>query len=175
MSGNYGTVLSTELREGSYCCVRTKGPFGLLIRTFTRSLVDHAFINLGHGMIAEATPWGVQVNSIDRYHGQPMFTDAGDVLTTQQRLEVCDKARSFTGREYGWGAILLITLRLMGGRSPRVTRLLSDQDAVICSQLVAECGAAVGVDSWLCGRENAEFVEPADLLLRRGMERVRWV
>lgn len=174
MSGNYGTVLSTELLPGQYCCVRTGSVFGLAIRACTHSIVDHAFVCLGDGMIVEATVSGVKVNSIDQYHGAAMFVDAGDFLTTEQRLAVCDTARSFAGREYGWGTIALIGLRLMGERSPRVTRLLSDRDAVICSQLVAEAGTAGGQD-WMCGQESAEFVEPAQLLLRPGMERVRWV
>jgi hypothetical protein len=171
--GEMGTVLSSELKAGNYCAVRTRGLFGYIIRAATSSPVDHAFVCLGNGLIAEATVYGCRVDSLEQYRGQAMFTDAGDKINAAQRSQICKAARGFAGREYSWTDILLIGLRRIGLRSRWLVRHLRDRDALICSELVALAGAA-GSQDWLCGTGDAALVTPALLALRPGVERVMW-
>ena len=173
MTGEPDVTFASELLPGSYCTVRTRGPFGWVIRAFTSSTVDHAFVVLGGGLIAEATVWGCRVDGIAQYQGQTMFTDAGDRVSASQRSQICKQARSYAGREYGWPDIALIGLRRLGVRAGWLRRVLADRDALICSELVALAGAAGGQD-WLCGTGDAALVTPADLSRRPGMERVIW-
>jgi len=174
MTSEPPTVFASELLPGTYCCVSTTGLFGRVIRMVTRSRYDHALIYLGSGDIVEATVTGVRISRLASYSGRPMCANAAEAMTDTQRAGVCAKGRSFAGDEYGWGTIALIALRLAGIRSRWLTRLLSDRDAVICSQLVCEAGEAEGLTSWQCGEPSPQFVEPAELARRPGMERVIW-
>ena len=168
------TIFASDLRPGNYCCISTASLFGRVIRMATRSRYDHAVLVLGGGDIVEATVTGVRVSRLASYSGRPMCANAAEAMTDTQRAGVCAKGRSFAGDEYGWGTIALIALRLAGIRSRWLTRLLSDRDAVICSQLVCEAGEAEGLTSWQCGEPSPQFVEPAELARRPGMERVIW-
>lgn len=173
MTGEMGVVLTSEVEAGRYICVKTRSPFGWVIRVFTRSLFDHALINLGNGDIAEATVTGVRIDRLDSYRGQPACANTAEPMTGAQRAAVCVKARSFAGMEYGWGTVMLIGLRSMGARSRWLTRMLTDRDALICSQMVCLSSAPQGPD-WQCGEMSPEFVEPAGLARRPGVERLMW-
>ena len=166
-------VFASELKQGSYCVVRTRGLFGYIIRAFTASTVDHAFVVLGGGLIAEATVYGCKVDGIAQYQGQTMFTDVGDRISASQRSQICKQARSYAGREYGWSDIALIGLRRLGLRAGWLRRVLRDRDALICSELVCVAGTAGG-QNWFCGTGDAALVTPAELARRPGMERVIW-
>ena len=166
-------TFASELLPGSYCTVRTKGPFGWVIRAFTASTVDHAFVVLGGGLIAEATVWGCRTDGIAQYQGQTMFTDAGDRISAPQRSQICKQALSYAGREYSFADILLIGLRRLGLHSKWLVRHLRDRDALICSELVCVAGTAGG-QNWFCGTGDAALVTPAELARRPGMERVIW-
>lgn len=168
-----GTILSTELTPGQYLCVKTRGPFGAVIRAVTKSQADHAIVHLGNGFIAEAAVYGCKVNALDQYRGQPMWV-CGDRLNAVQRTMVCKAARSFAGREYNWVDIALIGLRRLGLRQGWLRKRLQDRDALICSELVCLAGLAAGLSSWLCGEPEPALVTPADLLNRPGCERVMW-
>lgn len=166
-------VSSTDLQPGSYLCVRTGSLFGFLVRLFTRSQFDHAFVYLGGGEIAEATVWGSRIDALASYSGALAVANSAEVMTAPERQDVCAKARSLAGEEYGWGTILVISLRLLGVRWGWLLRFADDRDAVICSELVAESGQAAGVD-WLCGESEAALVTPAELAERRVMRSVKW-
>lgn len=164
---------AADLQPGDYLCVRTGSVFGWLIRAFTRSSFDHAFVCLGDGMIAEARVTGVVIDSLGLYRGALAVANSAEPMTPAQRDAVSAKARSFAGDEYGWGTILVIGLRLLGLRWGWLLRFADDRDALICSELVALAGQAAGLD-WLCSEPEPALVTPADLARRPGVEPVTW-
>jgi hypothetical protein len=159
-------VLASEIEPGRYVCTRTKSPFGFLIRIFTRSPYDHAFIVLGGGLIAEATNTGTRIDNLDRYKGQLAVANTDELMTTAQRAQVAQAARQLVGREYGWGAIGVIALRKLGLKWGWLLRFADEKDADICSEDVAIAGAAAGLD-WLCGEEDPALVRPDELAARK--------
>ena len=173
MTGELSAVLASEMAPGQYVTVDTGTLFGCVISAVTSSPADHAFLHLGDGLIAEAVPSGVQVTSISKYRHRPMWA-CGDALSAPQQVLACKAARSFAGEEYGWADLALIALRRLGLHSPLLRRALRDRDALICSQMIALCGLAAGLPSWLCGRDDPALVTPADLLGRPGCARMGW-
>lgn len=169
-----GTVLASEVEAGQYMCVRTGSPFGYLIRAFTRSRIDHAFIVLGGGLIAEATTRGVKVDALSKYTGAAAVAST-DALTPLQQVKITTCARADAGREYNWRDIGVIALRRLGIKWGWLLRVADDRDALICSELVALSGMAASppVD-WMCGEPAPEFVTPADLAARTETVPVVW-
>jgi uncharacterized protein YycO len=156
------------LQPGNYVCVQTGSLFGRLIRAFTRSPYDHAFIYCGNGQIVEATARGVRLDSLSLYAGARAVANTGEAMTDAQRATVVAAARSTAGREYNFADITVIALRLLGFRWKWLKRAADDRDADICSEDVCEAGAAAGLD-WQCGEPDPAFVTPADLARRPGV------
>jgi uncharacterized protein YycO len=150
---------------GSYGCVRTGGFYAWLIRIGTRSEFNHAFVVMGNDRIIEADPGGARWARLSDYGTDSKVFDTGDSLTDEQRRRVMYKAEVLLGTPYGWTDIARLSLRCMGLQWSWLTRRADDEKAMICSQLVAACGAAAGVD-WLCGRETSAAVTPGDLAQR---------
>ncbi len=157
------------LQAGDYVVVDTGTLFGWLIRLFTRSKYDHAFIWNGDGTITEATIRGVRVDSPAQYAGHLAAANTGEALTGAQRATIVATARGFAGDEYGFGDIAVIALRLLGFRWGWLRRIADDRDALICSELVCEAGLAAGLASWQCGEPDPAYVTPADLAKRPGV------
>lgn len=156
------------LQPGCYVCVRTGSLFGFLIRLFTRSPFDHAFIYAGAGQIVEATTRGVRLDSLSLYAGARAVANVREPMTAGQRAAVVSAAKATAGREYNVPDIPVIALRLLGFRWQWLRRIADDRDADICSEDVCQAGAAAGLD-WQCGEPDPAFVTPADLARRRGV------
>jgi cell wall-associated NlpC family hydrolase len=136
-----------------------------LIRVGTRSEFDHAFVVVGGGQIIEAQPGGARWAELSDYEGQLLVFDSEEPVTPAQAKRVIDKAITLIGTRYGWTDIARLALRCLGVQWRWLTQAADNERAMICSQLVATCGAAAGLD-WLCGREAAAAVTPGDLATR---------
>ncbi|HZR50094.1 MAG TPA: hypothetical protein VFB06_11300 [Streptosporangiaceae bacterium] len=162
---------SASLEPGDYVVVRSNAFAGRIIRAFTRSWADHAFVYAGDGQILESTPRrGVRQSPLSSYAGLKAAANLGDVLTGTERAAVVLAARSYVGDDYGWREIVLITLRRLGFRWSWLVR--PDKTELICSELVALAYGMAGLEL-LCGEPSAAYVTPADLADRDGMEPVQ--
>lgn len=149
---------------GTYGVVRTRGVYAFLIRVATHSRYDHAFLVMPDASVIEAEPRGARRRAVSEYAGYPTLYST-DALTGAQRAAVCAKAETLLGTPYGWTDIARLGLRTLGLRWAWLTRRADQEHAMICSQLVAACGQAAGVD-WTCGRDCPAAVTPADLARR---------
>lgn len=156
-------------RLGCYGVVRTGGFHAWLIRTFTRSAYDHAFIVCDGGQIIEAEPGGARWGRLAEYAGHGVLISA-DPMDAEQRVIVVDEAIRLLGVRYGWLDIVRLGLATVGIRWKWLTRRADSERAMVCSQIVAACGQAAGLD-WLCGQESPAAVTPGMLAKRPGMER----
>lgn len=152
----------TVPQPGGYGCVRTGGFYGWLIRVGTRSEYNHAFVVMDDGRIIEGAPGGARWARLSDYGTDGMVFDTGDALTDVQRSQVMRKAVALLGTPYGWTDIARLSLRCMGVQWRWLTRAADNERAMICSQLVAACGEAAGVD-WNCDRSCPAEVTPRDL------------
>lgn len=159
--------------HGCYGVVRTHGFYPWLIRTGTRSKFDHAFVVCDGGRIIEAEPSGARLADISEYDGYDVLYNTGEPLTDVQREALVNEALTLLGTPYGWTDIVRLALRTLGIQWSWLTRRADDERAMICSQIVARCGEAAGVD-WNCGREAPAAVTPADLANRPGMQSWPW-
>lgn len=155
----------SALRRGDFVIVRTGGFLGWLIRLGTLSPVNHAAIALDDIHILEAAPFaGVRGSTITAYGDD--FTASSDriVLTDTQREQIAERALELVGTKYSFidiGALALwSTLHI---RWVWLELLVKRTDHMICSQFVAECYCAAGIDL-VPGKEPQE-VTPADLAL----------
>lgn len=153
---------------GSYGCVKTHGFYPWLIRAGTRSEYDHAFIIVDdRGGIIEAEPGGARRSNLAEYTNYDMIFNTVDVPSEEQRRRIVSKAETLIGTPYGWTDIARLALHDLGVNWPWLIAAADNERAMICSQLVAVCGAAGGMD-WSCGKENPAAVTPADLATRIG-------
>jgi hypothetical protein len=155
--------------KGSYICVATPGFGAWLIRKGTHSWADHAFIVVDDvGGIVEAMPGGVRKASITEYSGRRMqiFTEG----TAAQRDKVVWAALGMIGRPYDDLDLVDIGLECLGLHPKLLTQWVARRHSVICSQAVALCGKAAGLD-WSCGLTDLAEVTPA-LLAARPVSRV---
>lgn len=156
------------MQAGQYGVVQTGGGIGRLIQLATHSWANHAFIVIDDGKIIEARPEGVAIKSIAEYNGARMAFST-DVLTDAQRAKVVETAQSFVGDGYGFLDIGALGLESLGWHWRWLFKLAgADKNVMICSQLVAMCGQAAGVD-WLCGKASPVEVTPGDLAKRPGV------
>lgn len=150
---------------GSYGVVATHGFYPWLIRIGTHSRYNHAFLVVDdQGGIIEADPGGARRSTITAYAGNPILY-SNDPMTLSQRNAAITKATVLLGTGYGWLDITRLSLRSLGLQWNWLTTAADNEKAMICSQLVAACGQAAGLD-WNCGRENPAAVTPGDLANR---------
>lgn len=136
---------------------------GKLIRGFTHSSFDHAFmITSTDGEIVEAKPTGARISHISEYKGLNMVFSSTD-MTPQQREGIVNTAKSCVGIKYNYADILYLGLYLHGFQNKFVFDLVTDEHRMICSQLVAYCGSMNGVKEWLCGKHYSQLVTPGNL------------
>lgn len=154
---------------GSYVVVKTPGWGAQLIRWGTHSWANHAFIMEGDGgWIIEAEPGGVRRGHINSYAGCRMAANLGEHLSLAESAAVCQKAQSLVGVAYNDVDIFNLGLEALGVFWGSLARYANMDGALICSQLVAVCGQAAGID-WLCGKKNPAEVTPANLAQRPHM------
>jgi hypothetical protein len=123
---------------GDYFVVKTHGLAGLAIRLGTFSDWNHAGIYIGDGLIVEARPTGVTVSNLSKYDGYTIAWNKHEGLTDIQRKKIVERAKKFVGGKYGGWSILVLGLKSIGLMIlPNLLRRAEDENAVICSQLVA--------------------------------------
>lgn len=153
-------------KPGTYACVRTGGFYAWLIRVGTRSKYNHAFLVVDeYGGIIEADPGGARRAMLADYRADAIVFDVNEPITDEQRARVVAKATTLLGTPYGWTDIARLALRCAGVKWRWLTAAADNERAMICSQLVAACGEAAGLD-WDCGRDNPAAVTPGDLASR---------
>lgn len=159
--------MSTTPLTGGYGVVDIPGWFGWNIRLFTRSPFSHAFIVLDavNGIILEARPEGARLSNLSEYAGLRTEFSADRVDASVADLH--RMAAAYVGIGYGYLDIVLLGLVLTLRWKPRwlLTRVL-DQHRMICSQLVAQFGAANGQPGWMCGQPDPQLVTPGMLAAR---------
>lgn len=126
-------------RPGDYGVVKTKTIYGLVIRLFTFSRLNHAFIYIGAGHIIEANLSGVECKPL---HYDKVAWNKNDELTMEQRRDIVQKALNLVGKPYSFLTILLIVFRIFGIKplsDSKFMRRLAEKEGYICSELVTEC------------------------------------
>jgi uncharacterized protein YycO len=150
-----------------------KDPFGTfmcaLIHLTTRSKWNHAALDIGDGMMVEATSGGVAVNPIRSSDEIQPFLPfcAGDMkcrgrYDSNDLEEVLAWSTGRVGWRYGYATAAICGLRNM---FPGFS-IVQDK-AVICSQLVAESLERAGHDF----DKSSEKVSPGDLAEHFGVPR----
>jgi len=158
-----------DVEAGRYICIRTRSLPGALIRLVTHSRYDHAVISTGSGHIIEArAPGGVRASSLSAYAGCAMAADTAEDLTAAERAAVVAAARAREGEGYDYAQLADDALAQFGLPWRWLLRWTFTARRLVCSELVAECGVAAGLDSWSCGKPVAA-VTPADLARRPGV------
>lgn len=124
--------------SGDYFVVKTNGWAGWLIRIGTGSKWNHAGIYIGHNQIVEARPVGVTISDLSKYDGMPIIWNTNvDTISTADREIIVERAKKFVGDKYGVWSIINLALKIIFlGVFPNLRRA-EDENAVICSQLVA--------------------------------------
>lgn len=159
----------TDLLPGTYVCLGTGSLFGRIIRLVTKSPVNHTFVVTGPGEIVEATGTGVMRNPLSKYAGCAAVANLNEPVTEAQRNSVASAALVYAidKDEYAWPGIAAIGLRRLGLKWGWLLKISADHDALFCSELAVEAGAAAGLD-WSCGEPSAACVDPGELARRPG-------
>ena len=146
---------------GDYMTVRTNGFPAWLIRTVTRSPVNHAAVYVGNEQVIEGRPSGAGYNVVTAY---PAAFWSHIDLTDAQRESIVEHAKSCIGIPYNWLDDLDIGLgKLFGMATPKwIEKRLSSTRTLMCSQLVDACYETAGADLFTDGRPVGA-VSPGDL------------
>lgn len=153
------------MRPGSYYCVSTPGMVAALIRFGTRNHWNHAGI-VGVRYLIEAQPsHGVSVAAKSTYDGvDDLITNDSEVLTIPQVTAIDAKARSLLRTPYNFLDIASLALYSAGIKVKWLARRVMREDRMICSQVVATCYKAAGID--LVPGKQPQEVTPGDLANR---------
>lgn len=153
---------------GSYVVVHCTGLIPDLISIGTRSWANHALVVTDdRGECVEAEPGGARRGHLSEYVGHRLAYCAEG--TPGQRLIVAQTALASIGTPYEDLAILDDGLRVVGLPWRALDGFIQRHGhGMVCSTLVAYCGAAASLD-WSCGRPNLAAVTPGDLERRPGV------
>jgi uncharacterized protein YycO len=154
---------------GLYGVVKTSGFVPWVIRRATHSQFDHAFVILEDGAIVEAEPGGVRAGHLSEYSGCRIAINSAEDMTVAQRATVATIAKAMIGKPYGDLQIIDDGLECLGWRWRWLLKRAADDGEVVCSQLVALCGQAAGLD-WRGGAATATETTPAMLARRPVMQ-----
>ena len=144
--------------KGDFGVARTDTFLGFLIRLFTFSHWNHAFIDMGKGWCVEATMEGAKLRTMT-YKDMRLSPQA---LSWEQRLRISDAALGVLGTPYGFADILALALLRLHIRPVWLRREVARTDRLICSQLVDVVYRRAGVSLFKDGR-SPENVTPGDL------------
>ena len=125
---------------GDFGVIKSTGIAARLIQIGTISRWNHAFIYIGDGLIAEATPLkGTIVSLVTKYN--KIAWNQHESLTSDQRYQIVEKAKSLVGKTYGFLDIFILALRILGLKfiGGKILEKMSLRQCVICSELVAIC------------------------------------
>lgn len=150
-------------QPGCYGVVDISSWFGWCIRKLTRSRYDHAFIYLGTSerLILEARPTGSAIGMLDEYKGLPMqFSEPAPGYTDADGADPFKTEQKWLGIPYGFDDIAYLGLAYsLGWHSDWLLDKVKREDRMICSQLVADWGAAHSAN-WSCGQPSPQLVTP---------------
>jgi hypothetical protein len=155
----------SEPRIGDFGVVATGGIISWLIRLFTFSRYNHAFIVGPRGQIVEAQPGGARIGNISDY---PKAKYSHGAIFASTRAKIWDNAVSFTtanggkGIGYGWADDAALGLRFFGIWIPWINFQIARQDRLQCAQLVDYAYSLAGVTLFDDGRVPMS-VDPGDL------------
>ena len=158
---------------GRYFVVKTHGLVPWVIRRAGHSWADHAGIVLPDGAIVEAEPGGVRVGHLSEYYGCHIAINSDEGMTVEQRTAVVEAARAMVGKLYGDLQIVEDGLESLGWHWRWLLNRAASDGEVVCSQLVALCGQAAGLDR-RGGADSTTNVTPANLARRPGMQPWRY-
>lgn len=148
-------------KNGDFGVVKSNGIAARLIQIGTVSRWNHAFIYMGDGIIAEATPSkGIKLSPVSNY--TKIAWNNNQDPTDEQRDLIVQKANSLLGRTYGFLDILIIALRIIGLRflgGSFLEKMIMRQ-GIICSEYVAICYGNAGIQ---LVKKPEYLVTPGDL------------
>jgi cell wall-associated NlpC family hydrolase len=139
--------------------IRTNDLGGDIIRFATRSLVNHAFINLGSGLIVEARPKGASISPVTEY-SDIKWVVLPEIFGKQDVIVAA--AKKTVGIPYGWPDILALGFACYGIRNHWIDQRIEKENRLICSQLVDKVYEEAGIHLFDDGRLPGE-VTPGDL------------
>ena len=149
---------------GSYGLVRTKTISAWFIQFGTKSYFDHAFIYLGDGRIAEATPRkGIHIGDVHSYSN--IAWNKHEDVSQAQGIAIANAAESLTGQKYLFRAIFAIACKIL--HIPLPKKFYGDLElaqGAICSEFVVKARRKAGVP--IEGNKPDYLVSPADLANR---------
>lgn len=154
---------------GRYGVVKTSGWIPWIIRRATHSQFDHAFVTLEDGALVEAEPGGVRIGHLSEYYKCRIAINSGEDMTVDQRTQVVAAARAMVGKAYDDLAIAEDGLESLGWHWRWLLNRASSNGEVVCSQMVALCGQAAGLD-WRGGADTTTETTPAMLARRPGVQ-----
>lgn len=130
---------------------------------------QHAFVYIGNGEVIEADPDGARISPLSDYTEDRTVAWSTDavVLNAEEQLAIVSAAYDYLGTPYSWATYLSLATARLGMRPGWLRRMVSDTDAMICSQYVDQCYQDAGVRLYLDGRIPGD-VTPGDLAYRIG-------
>lgn len=158
---------------GAFGCVRTNGIPAHVIRAFTHSPVNHAFVYVGiqtftyNGVeyrncpaIVEANPSGAALAPVSKY-GQIFWSEAPEA---GQGMFVAAAALRLRGTPYSWVDVACIGITKTTGEDvpESIRKRINRKDRLMCSQLVDRSYHMAGIDLFTDGRIEGD-VSPGDL------------
>ncbi|MEU1200145.1 hypothetical protein ABZ446_28520 [Streptomyces sp. NPDC005813] len=130
--------------------------------------VQHAFVYVGEGQIAQAMPGGAELIRLEDASEPYMWSSGKIPLTSEQRSRISAAAIWMVGTPYSFLDYASIALAHYRIRPRWVREFVADSGHLICSQLVDEAYLRGGVNLFDDGRLPGD-VTPGDLwwLLQR--------
>lgn len=150
-------------RTGQFGVVRTKGFVPWMIRLFTRSQVNHAYVYISETYIVEAQRIGAVMAKATKY-AESERAESNFWLMPDEAHDISREAQRLLGRPYGFLDILCITLALFGLRYKWLLARVESSRTLICSQLVDRAYDNAGCHLYSDGRPDG-LVTPGDLLM----------
>lgn len=137
---------------GDFGLVSIEGNVGTLIRIGQWlngdgfSTYEHAFIYIGNGQVVEAQPGGAIISQLSKYDGRSIKWSTGLIdLTDEERTKLVSWAVDKLGSPYSVLDYVAIALYRFHIKLPMLTKRVEDENHMICSVLVADDYANIGV------------------------------
>lgn len=136
--------LHEQLQPGDVFVVHGRHLLSRIIRIVLDSHWNHATLYLGKGEFIEADHTGVHIKSINTYATKETEIYRHTRATKKQRDELVAYARTKVGKRYDHFQIIQLFFYLIFGIRGNA-RSIGSKNQYICSEVVAEAYAAVGL------------------------------
>lgn len=113
------------------------------------SVMEHAFVLLGAGLIVEAEPGGARVARLDQYAGRPL---AWIPCPPQLQDAVAAQARALVGTPYSFLDYAALATHRLHLPAPGLRPYIADSGHMLCSQLADEAARRAGWHLFADGR-----------------------